>query len=206
MDQCATFASSPDIQTMRRGSAGFKNGIVNAMSAEPAPSASEHEVSLSHHSYLIRPLRSSDEPALVDMFSRSSPEDIRMRCLGAVKDFPHLAAARLARCDSDSEIALAAVVAEGAEPGQIVGVAHLINEPSRPGSAEFDIMVRTDMKGHGVGFQLMKDIMTTARERGLKDIVGYVLWENRPMLLMASELGFTIEHIEPGMVRVAALL
>ena len=49
-------------------------------------------------------------------------------------------------------------------------------------------MVRTDMKGHGVGFQLMKDVLTKARERGLKRIVGYVLWENRPMLLMASEL------------------
>lgn len=191
---------------MRRGSVGLRNGIVNAMSAQPPPSASDHRVSLSDHSYLIRPLRKSDEPALVDMFSRSSPEDVRLRCLGAIKDFPHQAAARLANCDADSEIALVAVEAENAEPGEIVGVVHLVNEPSRPGDAEFDIMVRTDMKGHGVGFQLMKDILTKARERGLKSIVGYVLWENRPMLLMASELGFTTEHIEPGMVRISALL
>ena len=179
---------------------------MNAMSAQPVPSASDHQVSLSRHSYLIRPLRNADEPALVDMFSRSSPEDIRMRCLGAVKDFPHLAAARLAQCDGDKEIALVAVDAEGAEPGEIVGVVHLIDEPDQPGGAEFDIMVRTDLKGHGVGFQLMKDILTKARERGLKRIVGYVLWENRPMLLMASELGFTTEHIEPGTVRITALL
>lgn len=200
------FARPPDICTVRRGSAGLRNGIVNAMSAQPAPSASDHRVSLADHSYLIRPVRVSDEPALVDMFSRSSPEDIRLRCLGAIKDFPHLAAARLAKCDSDSEIALVAVDAQNAGSGEILGVVHLANEPSRPGGAEFDIMVRTDMKGHGVGFQLMKDILAKARERGLKSIVGYVLWENRPMLLMASELGFTTEHIGPGMVRIAALL
>jgi acetyltransferase len=179
---------------------------VNAMSAQPAPSDSDHQVSLSRHSYFIRPLRSSDEPALVEMFSRSSPEDIRLRCLGAIKDFPHLAAARLAQRNGDKEIALVAVDAESAEPGEIVGVVHLIDEPDKLGGAEFDIMVRTDLKGHGVGFQLMKDILTKARERGLKRIVGYVLWENRPMLQMANELGFTNEHIEPGTVRITALL
>jgi len=184
----------------------LRNGVVNAMSAQAAPSGLDHQVSLGRHSYVIRPLRSADEPALVDMFSRSSPEDIRMRCLGAIKDFPHLAAARLAQCGGDEEIALVAVDAESAEPGEIVGVVHLIDEPDEPGGAEFDIMVRTDLKGHGVGFQLMKDILTKARERGLKKIVGYVLWENRPMLLMASELGFTTEHIEPGTVRITALL
>ena len=179
---------------------------MNAMSAQPAPSAADHQVSLSRHSYVIRPLRSSDEPALIDMFSRSSPEDVRLRCLGAVKEFPHLAAARLARGDSEKEIALVAADAESDEPREIVGVAHLINQPDEPGGAEFDIMVRTDLKGHGVGFQLMSDILTKARERGLKRIVGYVLWENRPMLQMASELGFTTEHIEPGAVRITALL
>ena len=68
---------------------------------------------------------------------------------------------RLARCDRDREIALVAVDdSEGAAaPGEIVGVAHLIEEPAEPGCAEFDILVRTDVKGHGVGFQLMKDVL-----------------------------------------------
>ncbi|MGO8799290.1 MAG: N-acetyltransferase family protein [Roseiarcus sp.] len=176
------------------------------MSTQPAPLGAEHQVSLGRHSYLIRPLRSADEPALVTMFSRSSPEDVRLRCLGAIKDFPHLSAARLAHIDSDKEIALAAVDAESAEPQEIVGVVHLIDQPDEPGAAEFDIMVRTDLKGHGVGFQLMNDILALARQRDLKRIVGYVLWENQPMLQMAGELGFTSEHIEPGTVRVTALL
>lgn len=174
--------------------------------AEAAPLAVEHPVSLDHHSYLIRPVRSSDEAALVDMFSRSSAEDIRLRCLGTIKDFPHLAAARLARCDSDREVALVAIDAESSGSREIVGVVHLVKEPNEPDSAEFDIMVRTDMKGRGVGFQLMKDVLAWARERGLKKIVGYVLYENRAMLLMASELGFGAKHVETGIVLVTARL
>ena len=122
---------------------------MNATSIEPARPASEHLVSLSHHSYLIRSVSGSDELALFDMFARSSPEDLRLRCLGMIKDFPRLAAARLARCDRDREIALVAVDGEGAAPGEIVGVAHLIEEPAEPSCAEFDILVRTDVKGHG---------------------------------------------------------
>jgi len=147
---------------------------MNATSIEPARPASEHLVSLSHHSYLIRSVSGSDELALFDMFARSSPEDLRLRCLGMIKDFPRLAAARLAHCDRGREIALVAVDGEGAAPGEIVGVAHLIEEPTEPGCAEFDILVRTDVKGHGVGFQLMKDVLARARERRLTKIVGFI--------------------------------
>jgi hypothetical protein len=49
---------------------------MNATSIEPARPASEHLVSLSHHSYLIRSVSGSDELALFDMFfltGRPSP-------------------------------------------------------------------------------------------------------------------------------------
>ena len=179
---------------------------MNATSIEPARPASEHLVSLSHHSYLIRSVSGSDELALFDMFARSSPEDLRLRCLGMIKDFPRLAAARLAHCDRGREIALVAVDGEGAAPGEIVGVAHLIEEPTEPGCAGFDILVRTDVKGHGVGFQLMKDVLARARERRLTKIVGFIAGENHAMLLMTSELGFVRDHAELGTVRVMAML
>jgi acetyltransferase len=178
----------------------------NTVSPDGAALASEHPVSLSHHSYLIRSLRDADEPALVEMFSRSSAEDIRLRCLGTTRDFPHRAAARLAHCDTSREVALVAIDAESSGLGEIVGVVHFVAEPTEPDNAEFDIMVRTDMKGRGVGFQLMKDILAQARERGLKKIVGYMLYENHAMLLMVRELGFDLEHVEAGVVRATALL
>jgi acetyltransferase len=175
-------------------------------SAQASPPHGEHAVLLRRHAYLIRPVRDTDEPALVDMFARSSPEDARLRCLGMIKDFPHLAAARLVHGDGDREIALAAIDTGAPAPGEIVGVVHVIEEPSGPHTAEFDVMVRTDMKGRGVGFQLMKDILARARQRGLETIVGYISCENRAMLLMAQELGFHPDLAEAGVVRVSARL
>jgi acetyltransferase len=205
MDQGANAAFSPIVQTSPVFT-DARDAMTNATLARPAPPVSDHIVSLSEHSYLIRPVRGSDEPALLDMFSHSSAQDIRLRCLGAIKDFPHLAAARLARYDARREIALVAIDAEGPGPAGIVGVVHLIEGPERPGFAEFDIMVRTDRQGRGIGFQLMKEIMAQAHERELKSVVGYVCNENEAMLLMASELGFHVEGAEAGVVRVVALL
>jgi acetyltransferase len=179
---------------------------MDATSAQPTPAAPERLVRLGRHSFLMRPVRGSDEPALFDMFASCSPQDLRLRCLGAIKDFPHLAAARLARCDVKREAALAAIDAERAPPNEIVGVAHIVDEPGQPGHAEFDIMVRTDRQGRGIGFELMKEILALARERGLKSVVGYVCKENDAMLLMASELGFAVESVEAGVVQVAARL
>src|ERR1700677_128145 len=85
---------------------GSKDARMNTISIESARPASEHLVSPSHHSYLIRSVSGSDELALFDMFARSSPKDLRLRCLGMIKDFPRLAAARLAHCDGGREIAL----------------------------------------------------------------------------------------------------
>jgi hypothetical protein len=95
---------------------------MNAIVADPTSFPTDHSVSLSHHSYLVCSLRGSDEPALVDMFSRSSARDTCRRCLGAIKDLPHLRAARLIRSDRDREIALVAVDAKSSPQGEIVGV------------------------------------------------------------------------------------
>ena len=46
--------------------------------------------------------------------------------------------------------------------------------------------MRTDVKGHGVGFQLI--VLARARERRLTKIVGFIAGENHAMLLMVSEL------------------
>jgi acetyltransferase len=53
------------------------------------------------------------------------------------------------------------------------------------------------MKGRGLGWQLMQLIIAYARSIGLKRIEGQVLRENRNMLAMCEQLGFTIRS-DPG--------
>lgn len=147
----------------------------------------------------LRPIRPEDEPALVDMVRRSNPQDVRMRFLGGVKEFPHIMAARLSQIDYHREMAFVALN----DLEEIVGVVRIIADPDNE-VAEYAIMVRSDMKGRGLGYGLMSEILAYARRQGLKKIYGDVLRENQPMLRVAEDLGFTVRagSDDPSLVRV----
>ncbi|TCT06903.1 bifunctional acetate--CoA ligase family protein/GNAT family N-acetyltransferase [Aquabacter spiritensis] len=147
----------------------------------------------------FRPIRPEDEPALVDMVRRSDPQDVRMRFLGALKDFPHLMAARLSQIDYHREMALVALN----DLQEIVGAVRIIADPDNE-EAEYAIMVRSDQKGRGLGYGLMTEILAYARGQGLKRVFGDVLRENQPMLRVAEDLGFTVRagSDDPTLVRV----
>ena len=59
-------------------------------------------------------------------------------------------------------------------------------------TGEYAILVRSDMKGKGLGWLLMQMILEYSRAEGLKTIEGQVLRENVTMLAMCQELGFNI--------------
>ena len=69
-------------------------------------------------------------------------------------------------------------------------------------TAEFAILVRSRLKGHGVGWLLMQRVIDYAKEKGLRRVYGDVLAENASMLQMATELGFYAEVIGSGLKRV----
>lgn len=155
---------------------------------------------------ILRPVRPEDEPAIREMLQRSSPEDVRLRFFSAMRSFSHEFAARLTQIDYDREMALAA---EAEEDGRrvILGAVRIIADPDGE-TAEYGIMVRSDLKGLGLGHRLMTEIIDYARDRGLKRIFGEVLRENTSMLRMARELGFAREDVpdEPGIIHVTISL
>jgi acetyltransferase len=55
--------------------------------------------------------------------------------------------------------------------------------------AEYAVAVRSDCKGRGAGFALMTGLIEIARHRGIGELTGEVLVENKPMLQMWRELG-----------------
>ena len=60
-------------------------------------------------------------------------------------------------------------------------------------TGEYAILLRSDLKGRGLGWTLMQLIIEYAKSEGLKRISGQVLKENATMLNMCRELGFTIK-------------
>ncbi|MCG8548346.1 MAG: GNAT family N-acetyltransferase, partial [Alphaproteobacteria bacterium] len=137
----------------------------------------------------VRPILPTDGPHLQELIRRTNREDIRLRFLHAMKILPDALAARLSQIDYAREMAF--VATEEADGG-IIGVSRLAGDANNE-RAEFAVMVRSDWKGQGLGYALMVRLIEYARDRGLKELFGDVLAENRPMLTMCRELGFAVE-------------
>jgi acetyltransferase len=67
-----------------------------------------------------------------------------------------------------------------------------IHTGSEHRSGEYAILVRSDLKGHGLGWLLMELMIEYARAEGLESVHGQVLQENKTMLQMCRQLGFQI--------------
>jgi acetyltransferase len=100
---------------------------------------------------------------------------------------------------------LVAVDTETPEP-EIVGVVRIVADADHE-SAEYAVMVRSDLKSQGLGWQLMKRILGYAESRGIGTVWGHVLRENTTMIEMARELGFAIQPVPDDMtiVKVVAV-
>jgi len=136
---------------------------------------------------LIRPIRPEDAAAHAVLFSRLPPEDMRYRFFSMLKDVPPERIARMTAIDYDREMALIAV---REATGETLGGARLVRVT--PEEAEFALAVLPETKRQGVGAALMRRLIDWARREGVRDIVGEVLTDNRPMLDFVRYLGFAV--------------
>jgi acetyltransferase len=166
------------------------------LAIRPYPSELAHDIALADGTRAhIRPIRPEDEPQLIEMHNRSSIDDIRLRFFAPLREMTHVFAARMTQIDYDREMALVAL----APDGDMLGVVRLIADPDGR-SGEFAVFVRSDLKGRGLGFRLMTEILDYARRHGIKTVHGDVLRENTTMLSMAAELGFGVARSADPMV------
>jgi len=63
--------------------------------------------------------------------------------------------------------------------------------------AEFAIVVRSDLKGQGLGTLLFERLIEHAKHRGIERLVGLVLRENTRMLKLSRTMGFEADTAEP---------
>ena len=137
---------------------------------------------------LVRPIRPEDEPLIHEFLRHVTLEDLRLRFFVPMKQFSHEFIARLTQLDYARAMAFVAFD----EPGkEMVGVVR-IHSDSIYENGEYAILLRSDLKGRGLGWALMQLIIEYARSEGLKMISGEVLQENTVMLEMCRNLGFEI--------------
>lgn len=155
---------------------------------------------------VLRAIEPGDVAAMQRCFTRLSPEDIRRRFLHAMSQLPAPMAQRLCRIDPVLETAFV-LMDESVQPADMRGVGRIYVDEATD-SAEFSVLVEHDWTHLGLGALLMEHLVADCRRRGLAEIWGYVLQENRPMLHLCEHLGFSRRLIqdEPGVTLISLKL
>jgi acetyltransferase len=135
---------------------------------------------------LVRPVRPEDEELVRRFFGHVTADDLRLRFFAPVKDIGHAFIARLTQLDYARAMAF---VALDETSGEMLGGVRLHADANLQ-NAEYAILVRSDLKGRGIGWLLMQTIIEYGRAEGIRRIEGQVLRENTTMLAMCAELGF----------------
>ena len=161
----------------------------------PYPQQWVEQVAWRGRAITLRPIRPEDEAQHLAFLADLAPEDVRLRVFYSRRSIAHSELARLTQVDHAREITFLATETDtdsdptGAE--RTLGVARAVIDPDNH-DAEFGIIVRSSLKGAGLGELLMHKLIRTLRERGTRRLVALVLAENRRMLDLARELGFTL--------------
>ncbi|MBX9645753.1 MAG: bifunctional acetate--CoA ligase family protein/GNAT family N-acetyltransferase [Xanthobacteraceae bacterium] len=137
----------------------------------------------------VRPIRPEDEPLIHEMLRHVTLQDLRLRFFAPMKHFSHEFIARLTQLDYARAMAF---VAFDEATNELVGVVR-IHSDSIYESGEYAILLRSELKGRGLGWALMQMIIEYARSEGLKTISGDVLTDNTVMLGMCRSLGFEVK-------------
>jgi acetyltransferase len=172
------------VEPVRRGPSGHPRFAIR-----PYPAEWERQTALRDGTgILVRPVRPEDESLYGPFFAAVTQQDLRLRFFAPVKEFGHTFIARFTQIDYARAMAFIAVEASS---GKMLGVVRLHADANYE-RGEYAILVRSDLKGRGLGYLLMGMIIEYARAEGLKVIEGQVLSENTAMLEMCKELGFHI--------------
>jgi len=161
------------------------------LAIRPYPSELEERVAHRGRSLILRPIRPEDTASHRQFLSRVAPQDLYMRFFRAVRELPESDLAHFTQIDYDREMAFIAVAADGAEAGEVLGVARACADPDNT-AAEFALLVRSDLKGQGLGTLLMRKLIGYCRGRGTSELWGSVLMDNAAMLHLARTLGFHV--------------
>jgi acetyltransferase len=165
----------------------------------PYPAECEELRTFAGQEVLLRPIRPEDEPAHGRFLAHLEADDVRFRFFGLVRDFPHSQLARHTQIDYDREMAFVASRDAASGEQEILGVVRIVIQPGRQ-SAEFAIVIRSDIKGLGLGGILLEKMIRYCRGRGLEWLHGQALSSNQRMLELASRLGFELGKVEEGVV------
>ncbi len=133
----------------------------------------------------VRPVRPDDEAALADFFAHVTPQDLRFRFLGGVREVSHERLVAMTQVDHRLTENFLALV----DGKTIAATAMLAREPSQD-RAEVAISVRADYKHRGVAWELLRHVVRYAQAKGVTVLESLESRENHEAIELEREQGF----------------
>ena len=149
---------------------------------------------------MLRPIKPEDGTQHLEFFNALDPDDVRYRVFMPMRELERHQLARLTQIDYDREMAFMATCERESGRFETLGMARAIADPDNI-SAEFAIIVRSDLKGQGLGPILLRKLIDYCRSRGTRELVGEALSDNLRVLGLVLQFGGAIGHSDHGTVR-----
>jgi len=137
----------------------------------------------------VRPVRPWDEDAEQVFVRGLSPASRLLRFHIGIRELPPTLLHAMTHVDQHNHVALVAETLDDGDTPQIVADARYVLLDDEPGVAEFAIAVADAWQGAGLGRELLRHLMSHARERGLDALVGDMLYDNTRMASLVRSLG-----------------
>ena len=176
------------------------------LAIRPYPRELEERVVLKDGSQaLFRPILPEDEPLLKAFILKVTKEDLYYRYFNEINEFTHEDLANMTQIDYDREMAFVAIHTVN-DKNEIIGVTRAVSDPDNI-DAEFSVLVRSDLKGLGLGRRLLDKMINYAAEHGLQRLTGITMPNNQGMITLARKLGFDVDiQIQDGIVNLSLVL
>ena len=148
---------------------------------------------------LFRPILPEDEPQLRAFIAQVTKEDLYYRYFSEINEFTHEDLANMTQIDYDREMAIVAVRQHEGQD-EIIGVTRAISDADNI-DAEFSVLVRSDLKGLGMGRRLLEKMIRYTRDHGLQQLNGITMPHNTGMITLARKLNFRVNiQLDDGIV------
>jgi acetyltransferase len=152
--------------------------------------------------YLIRPIRADDAERERAFIMSLSPESRFQRLMYTLREPSAEFVARMVTVDQHRDMALVAVLGDGAAE-KIIGVARYAADANSQ-DCEFAVAVADEWQCRGIGTTLTRKLFEHAAHEGFRTIYGTVFANNQRMLELAEWLGLTVEPPMAGQTTVRA--
>ncbi|MGK3131019.1 GNAT family N-acetyltransferase [Pantoea sp. C8B4] len=170
------------------------------LAIRPYPHHLEEQVQLKDGQHcLFRPILPEDEPQLRAFIAQVTKEDLYYRYFSEINEFTHEDLANMTQIDYDREMAIVAVRQHDGND-EIIGVTRAISDADNI-DAEFSVLVRSDLKGLGMGRRLLEKMIRYTRDHGLQQLNGITMPHNTGMITLARKLNFRVNiQLDDGIV------